>query len=134
MLKSNSKQFKTKVQTYILDCIEVEGASDPTIQEKLQYVADCFEIEKYKPFKEQYKNLWYISVNKQALFIDWLQGLPSSFNIEFSSYDIRNILKEWYEESEEQADKYDNTQTDNMFRNIIYMNFVDLCKQNNIKF
>lgn len=134
MLKSNSKLFKNKVQNYILDCIDVEEIDNPTIQEKLQYIADCFEIEKFNPYKEQYKKLWNVGVNKQALFIDWLQGLPSSINLDFSTYDIKQLLINWYEESEEQAEKYNNVEIDKQFYTLIYNNFVDLCKQNNIKF
>lgn len=134
MLKSNSKLFKTKVQNYILDCIDIENIDDPTITEKLQYIVDCFEIEKFKPYKEQYKKLFNVGVNKQAVFIDWLQGLPSSINLEFSTYDIKQLLISWYEESEEQAEKYNNVEIDKQFYTLIYNNFVDLCKQNNIKF
>ena len=75
---------------YILECISSEGYREEelkTDQEKLQFLADTFKAE-YLHCNNQH-------INKQTLFADWCQGLPSCFNIEWENYKILELAKSW---------------------------------------
>lgn len=81
---------KTKNQTiseYILSCIDSVGYGKVTAteNEKLQFLADTFKDEYCYP-----ENLKRYG-SKQAVFTQWIMGLPSSFNIEFENVDILSL-------------------------------------------
>jgi len=89
------KGNKGKVYPYIINCIDFEGydIKEPeTVKELLQTLFDTFYSEKLKNFPNWAK---YYNNSKQAAFTDWLQGLPSSFNVAFSYYDIIKLAEEW---------------------------------------
>ena len=78
------------VKAYILDAIDNSGYDDAkelkTDAEKLQFLMDTF--------KSEYG--WSIERKGQyKAFEEWIQGLPSSFNIDFENYRILELAKAW---------------------------------------
>lgn len=80
--------LNTKIYPYILDAIDADGydVTPTTEAEKLAFLRDTFLSEKG----------WHIErVGKYKAFEEWLQGLPSAFNIDFENYRILELAKEW---------------------------------------
>lgn len=102
---TTTKQLNENVFAYIIDAIDGTGYGKEltTDKEKLQFVADCFKSEYAYPENIRY----YGSYSK--CFTSWLQGLPSSFNIDFENYRIIQIAKLWnsipHNATEKQEDK-----------------------------
>ena len=73
---------------YILSCISSDGYDQEpkTDPEKLRFLYDTFISEKGWEIKR---------IGLVPCFEDWIRGLPSSFNIDFSNYDILELAKKW---------------------------------------
>jgi hypothetical protein len=92
MKRKTQNQDVTFVYPYILNCIdsEVYEVKTESEEEKLSFL--------YKTFVSEYwyiENQRYYHNNIITAFASWLQGLPSSFNIDFENYRIIEIAKEW---------------------------------------
>ncbi len=84
----NIKLYNATIKAYILDAIEMD-ADAPTDKEKLQYLYNTFMSEAYYPDAlKRHGNLTNV-------FTEWSRGLPSTFNIAVSNYDIMELLKSW---------------------------------------
>lgn len=78
-LTKEQNEFYNK---YILSCISNEGYNNKelnTEEEKLKFLFETFKAE---GLHDNNKN------NIQLAFKNWVQGLPSTFNIEFENYKI----------------------------------------------
>lgn len=82
----------TFVNPYILGCIDSEGyeITCNSDKEKLQFLYNTFISEYWHDYNKKYYN-----GNIIKAFASWLQGLPSSFNIDFENYCILQIAKKW---------------------------------------
>jgi len=75
-----------------LGCIDSSGFDVPTPKtdkEKLEFLAAQFKAYNYR------NNVKYWNGNYQAILADWIQGLPSSFNVDFENFAIIEIAKRW---------------------------------------
>jgi hypothetical protein len=125
-MRTTKKEFKNQVQEHIFNIL---GHNDEADREyTLQEVAENFQSEKYSsPYERKF--------NKQDAFIDWMKGLPSSLNVEYTNYGIHNTLKAWYENAGGQYDeKKLQTDESDWYFHLVTREFSDLCKKNNIKF
>ena len=88
-MKTNNS--KHPVYQYIIDAIDAEGyeVKAETVQERLQFIANCFTSEYCHPYEVQR------TPNVQQRMADWLAGLPSSITIDFEYYRIIEIAKQW---------------------------------------
>lgn len=78
-------KFAVKVRDYVVSVIDHEGGE----AEKLQFFFDTFKAEYDNPYNRQrYKTL-------QNMLREYLAGLPSCINIEFTYFEIENLLREW---------------------------------------
>lgn len=118
MLRTNNKKVIAAVQQHILDAINLLDVENPDKNKPI--------TEVYNDFKACY---WY-SYNQQRFnhqvkkaFIDWCYGLPTIFNIEFSTYKQRQLLKLWLEESDEEANKFDDEKVEKLYNELIVTNF-----------
>ena len=122
--RTNSKQVKTAIQSYILNCIDTEFQDEvpenATIPEQLNFI--CSEFKRVAGFKNN------ISYHKtyQKCFIDWFQGMPSYFNIEVYNSDILELMASFGLPLPSNKDESDGIE---LFNNLIFINFVDLCKK-----
>jgi len=85
MSRLNRKQIN-EYKKYFLSSINTEdydfnGDSD---KDKIDFVLKCFYSEFFN---------WNINRNKQVVFTEWLQGLPSCVNIVFYNYDILQLAE-----------------------------------------
>lgn len=110
-MNAKTQQINNHVYPYIVNAIDADGydAKPETDTEKLQFLSDTFHAE-YS---------WMIErVGPIAAFAEWLQGLPSCFNIEFTNWDILRLAREWGSLSENATDRQDQRILDN------YWNFI----------
>jgi hypothetical protein len=77
--------MRTPIQEYILSCIDSTAydIETETEKEKLQFMLDTFGKEKFGQI------LYYKTVEK--MFISWMQGLPSTFNVDYENYRILEL-------------------------------------------
>jgi hypothetical protein len=89
-MKTNSKEFRNNVYSYILSCIDGEnyGVELKTDKEKIDFVLNTFKSE----YSYQIK---YYGSNIRESFAQYLAGLPSCINIEFRNYEIIQLAKNW---------------------------------------
>lgn len=129
-LRTNSKEFKTKVREYILSNIDGEpyGKELKTDKEKLQFILDCFS----KEFYYEYNQKRY--PNKVRAFAEYLMGLPTVFNVEYRNHAIIELAKKWgsYKDTsnmtEKQIERYEDTILENWF-SLIASNFFELLEK-----
>jgi hypothetical protein len=84
-VRTNSKQVKEAVQAYILQAIDFDSSGygiENTLANALKtYKSEAGGLERGQTYQDH--------------FINYLQGLPSWFNIEFTYFDIINRLTSW---------------------------------------
>ena len=126
-MKTNSKEFNAKIYPYILNAIDGEnyGVKAETDGEKLTFLANTFERE----YLSHYSISYYGSV--QNCLKNWIQGLPSSFNIDFENYEILKIAKEWGSIPENATEKQEDKILDNWF-NLVAFKTLQLFKKHGI--
>jgi hypothetical protein len=120
MIKSNSKRFREKVQKYVIENIDAE-ASTPI--EALQNTLENFRAWYCDFYKKQYPNL-------TNAFIRFFNTGVMDLSIWYDEQ--RALLKEWFEQTESEARKYDNIQVSNNFYYQVAKAFISLCKDYNI--
>lgn len=88
-----ARRNKEEIREYILNCIDASGygIDASTEIEKLQFLRDTFKKE-YGDHLKHYGN-W------QKTFVDWMMGLPSSFNIDFENCRILELMARWHRET-----------------------------------
>lgn len=116
---------KKAIEKYIMDCINFDDVSLNTLSDdwKLAKVYHDFKMQML-PKRHDLKR----PINEKKLFIDWLQGLPTDFDIEFRMFEQVELLQKW-------DVTYNPDRTDelyNTFYNIVTKVFYDLLKQYNI--
>lgn len=80
-MRSNSKQVKEKIQTYIKECIDLSG------YDKENTIPELWEIF----LQESYND----GRHEQYIFMDWLRGLPSALSVEMYYKETRELMKSW---------------------------------------
>lgn len=129
VLRTNSKQVTASRAQYILDAIDGQpyDRTLATDAERIQFLADTFKAEMWDNNPNEQRK------GKQAAFIGWMQGLPSSFNVDYENHRILDIAKEWQTLAPDATEK----QEDAVLRNwwsFLYMGIHKLMQQHNINF
>lgn len=133
-MKTTTKIFKSRVQAHILERLDNPWNEDTqsenenaTTAEKLQNVVEEF-YGWYCPYEQRRHP------NRGEAFADFLQGLPSCLNAEFTYHNQRESLREWHEQTEAEAAAYTDDQICKSYYYLIYREFCTLCKIHNVKF
>ena len=126
-VRTNTKEFKIKVYSYILNAIdsEVYDVETNTDTEKLQFLMDTFKKEYVYP-----DNLRRYG-NYQEVMRQWIMGLPSVFNIEFRNHAILEIAKQWESLPENGTEKQEDAIIENWF-NLIAAKTFSLMREHGI--
>lgn len=113
MLRSTKKEVKEKIRAYILDCMDFsnyigyEGYPDkePEMwQDRVLLCRDIFRAEYVYPNNiRRYGSEW-------GCFKEWLCGVPSALNIEFCYCDVRRVVRDWFEQTEAESNRYNDNQ------------------------
>jgi hypothetical protein len=127
MKRKSQNQKVTFIYPYILNCIDSDNyeisPAPGTEEEKLKFL--------YNTFISEY---WYIENQKYyhnniiVAFSSWLQGLPSSFNVDYENYRIIEMAKEWGSLQADANDKQEDKILNNWW-NFIAVNTFQLFKK-----
>ena len=121
-MRTTNRKIKDQIQNHILGALG-EGMT-------LSDVVDRFHKEKYSHPNE----IKYYKGNKHAAFKDWMLGLPSSFNVEYTNEGIHTALKTWFENACENEYRPSKTiEESDLYFHLVTREFDTLCKKNNIK-
>ena len=86
-MRTTNKQVTDKIQTYIQESINDARSSDYPGLDILQVAADFKRVALYP------NNVKRHNGNMQAIFKDWMQGLPSILPMDYTHYDILQVMK-----------------------------------------
>lgn len=120
MIKSNSKIFREKVKKYVIENIDAEASTSIEALENT--------LENFRAFYCPYEKKLNPSITN---------ALMSFFNTGVMDVSIwydeqRALLKEWFEQTESEAQKYDDVQVSDKFYYQVARAFISLCKDYNI--
>lgn len=92
-MKTNSKEFQEILKQYFIDCMQfdTEIEDNMSIKDKFNRIYDIYELEMKKNFPRWSK---YYG-GELGCFVNWLQGLPTCFNIDYENHVIDELLKKW---------------------------------------
>ncbi len=115
-MEITTKQLNDVSKKYIIDCIDSTNydMETNTDMEKLTFLYETFHAEAG----------WNIErVGERNAFKNWLQGLPSSFNIVFTNYDIIQLAKKWKSLSTNATEREENRIINNYWNSITTKTF-----------
>ena len=125
-IRTNSKVFKSQVQEHILNNLSEDYHDSDHVADRLADVWSDFNSW-YGPHEQKHHH------NKQEAFTHWLDGLPSCLNTEFESYNVHQTMKSFFEDA---GGSYNKSKPDDkeykLYKNLIYMNLLDLSKKYNV--
>lgn len=126
MLRTNNKEVKEKIRAYILDhmdfsnyigCDGYPDAEPKTDAGRVLLCRDIFRSEYVYPDNlRRYGGMY-------GCFTEWLRGLPSALTIDFSYYDVRQIMREWLDQTEEESSRFDDMETWEKFLHLVAREF-----------
>lgn len=114
-----TKETRENYYKYILDCIDAEnyGVDVKTDAEKLRFLHDTFVKEYWQGLHiTRYKT-------KENGFREYIAGLPSCFNIDFTNFDIINLAKRMGSLPENASEKQEDKIIENYFSFIAHLTF-----------
>jgi len=122
---TNTKEFRNKMESYILDCIESEETELKTPKDKVNYAYNRFLSEFWHKYEQiNHKN------SIQSGFASYLMGLP--FHVDFENYKILELAKNHFNSYKDvsgmtpkQIERYENKIIANWF-NLVSFHFLRL--------
>lgn len=124
-MKTTKKEFCEKVQNHIAESLNTDETTDRA--EQLRQVVKDFEAW-WNPYEK------HRTPSRQIAFMSFLNGLPSCLNTEVSCYEQRQALKEWHQQTEEEANKYSDDKVSAHYYSLIYREFCKMCKAAGVEF
>lgn len=129
MLRTKSKTVKEAIRKYLQNgfnnsCYNLdENIYDGmTLPEMAKKFIEIMQDEWYRGYEVKRNPCLHNAV------IEYLKCLPSSINIAFYYSDERNLLKEWLQETEEEAQKYDDYEVDQLYWHLLSREILALAK------
>lgn len=126
MLKTNSKAVKTAIREYLSESFDFSGYdesfNDLSLQDKAKKFLEIMQSEWYNGYEAKRNPCLHNAV------IEYLKGLPSGIHVAFYYSDERNLLKEWLQETEEEAQKYDDYEVDQLYWHLLSREILALAK------
>ena len=124
-MRTTKKEVTQPIRNYILNHINptdynVEAETD---KEKLDFLVSTYRAE--YPAKYHLKH----SGSYQQMFIDYMQGLPTCFNVDFRYYEIVNVMESWGLPQPEDKDDYESAM---LFYRLIYREVNALLRKHNL--
>lgn len=119
-MRTNDRRVCEKIQAYIQESIESARSSDYPDLDILQVAAD-FERVAYYP-----ANFAHFKHNRQAMFKDWMQGLPSVLPMDYTNYGILRVMESFGLPLPEGKDEEEGIE---LFYKLIYREFCRMLKK-----
>ena len=126
MLRTTNKKVKDTIKNYINESV-ANWADDnfnyltiDEFEELKTYEGQCnLIIDKFlNEMVKNNKNAKYYSY--YDLFVKWCEGQPSALETGYYLHSAKSLLAEWLEETEEEANKYTEEQTENLITRLLW--------------
>jgi len=121
MIKSNTKQFRDKVKKYVIEHISAEAS---TPEEALRNTLEDFRAF-YCPYEKK------LNPSITNALIHFFNTGVMDLSIWYDEQ--RALLKEWFDQTEAEAKKYDNIQVSNKFYYQVAKAYISLINRRRIK-
>ena len=108
MRRTNSKEVKEAVRNYLLD------------------VAESEELATIKDLKCKFLNEygWAVArLGQNNACVEWLRGL--GINVDYTYYDIIQLMAEWLDESTEEAERWIEERGDSLYWQLLAREIVN---------
>ena len=108
MRRTNSKEVKAAVRKYLLE------------------VAESEELATIKDLKDKFLNEYGWAVARLGQYnacIEWLRGL--GINVDYTYYDIIQLMAEWLDESTEEAERWLDKRGDGLYWQLLAREIVN---------
>ena len=108
MRRTNSKEVKAAVRNYLLE------------------VAESEELATIKDLKDKFLNEygWAVArLGQHNACIEWLKGL--GINVDYTYYDIIQLMAEWLDESTEEAERWLDKRGDGLYWQLLAREIVN---------
>ena len=108
MRRTNSKEVKAAVRSYLLE------------------VAESEELATIKDIKDKFLNEYGWEVARLGQYnacIEWLRGL--GINVDYTYYDIIQLMAEWLDESTEEAERWLDKRGDGLYWQLLAREIVN---------
>ena len=108
MIRTNSKEVKAAVRSYLLE------------------VAESEELATIKDIKEKFFFVFGWAVARLGQYnacIEWLRGL--GINVYYTYYDIIQLMAEWLDESTEEAERWLDKRGDSLYWQLLAREIVN---------
>ena len=108
MRRTNSKEVKAAVRSYLLE------------------VAESEELATIKDLKDKFLNEYGWAVARLGQYnacIEWLRGL--GINVDYTYYDIIQLMAEWLDESTEEAERWLDKRGDSLYWQLLAREIVN---------
>ena len=118
MLKTNSKQVKEKIRSFISGIFDAsnyerEDLNSARIEDKIHFIAlTCWEEKKHELNRTSFQNM----------FIEWCEGLPSLIDtaLYYCHSSAVDLLGDMLEQTKEERSKYTEPEAEKMLSYLIY--------------
>lgn len=124
-MRTTRKEFCEKVQNHIIEGLNTDETTDRA--EQLRQV-----VEEFKAWWSPYEK--HRTPHRQTAFVSFLNCLPSCLSTEFYTDEQRQVLKEWHQQTEEEANKYSDDKVSAHYYYLIYREFCKMCKAAGVEF
>ena len=122
MIKSNSIQARMGIRQYIRDNYCPEGYDEYEETDSMKRIAhnvlSCFYDEKVK---YDTRRMIY-----EDLFLEWMAGLPTILHADYFLLSAKNVLGDILEETEEERDRFTETQAEEKLTRMIWSELLRL--------
>lgn len=125
MLKMNSKKAKENLKKYLVDIYEEENPISEKIRgnysEIIKREVDLWFSEQYCDFEKRMAN----RVGYQERFFYWVRGFGGCLQFDYFNFGIaHDLLQEMLEETNEEANKWNNEQAEKAFENFVWVHAI----------
>lgn len=124
-MRTTKKEITQPIREHILNSINAEGYEQQpkTEKEKLQFVVDTFNAEYVYPQNLQRYGTY------QELFKQWLMGLPTALQVEFTYHKVNEFMESI---GLKQPENKSDDETFHLYLDLIYREFNALLRKHNI--
>lgn len=116
MVKTNSKTAREAIRKYILENYNPDGYDEYEDTNSIKLIArnilTCFYSEKVEHDKRCY--------TFEDLFLEWMAGLPTILHADYYLTSAKDVLGEMLEESQEERDRFTETQAEETLTRLIW--------------
>lgn len=119
-MRTTNKVFKAQIQEHVLERLCTDYTEDP--KQQLEGVINEFKSW-YSPYEKKR------TPNRYEAMKEFLLGLPSCLDVEYTYYNISQTLKNWYENVGETYKQNDSDKEAIWYYHLVIRELFNLCNK-----